>query len=146
MVNGYNSLYKDYEILLIKNDKLSKEVRDLKYMYNLLDRQNKMLERNNQKIETEILEKQNVIKELEYENARLRALLNMDGTNHGIPTSETPINKEKVIPNTREKTNKPKGGQIGHQKHKLEKFKDNELRVYLHIMHLLILLFLILVP
>lgn len=130
MVNGYNSLYKDYEILLIKNDKLSKEVRDLKYMYNLLDRQNKMLERNNQKIETEILEKQNVIKELEYENARLRALLNMDGTNHGIPTSETPINKEKVIPNTREKTNKPKGGQIGHQKHKLEKFKDNEITEY----------------
>lgn len=126
MVNGVKSLYKDYEILLIKNDKLSKEVRSLRYMNNLLDKQNKTLENNNEKIKTKILEKQALIKELEYENARLKALLNMDGTNHGIPTSQTPINKKKIIPNTREKTDLPKGGQIGHKKHKLEKFKDKE--------------------
>ena len=51
----------------------------------------------------------------------------MDGTNHGIPTSQTPINKKKVIPNTREKSDKAKGGQKGHPKHKLEKFKDDEI-------------------
>ena len=51
----------------------------------------------------------------------------MDGTNHGIPTSQTPINKEKVIPNTREKSNKTKGGQKGHEKHKLERFNDDEI-------------------
>lgn len=126
MVNGFNSLYKDYETLLIKNDKLSKEVRSLKYMNNLLDKQKKTLEKNNEKIKTEIEEKQTLIKELEYENARLKALLNMDGTNHGIPTSQTPIHKKKVIPNTREKTDLPKGGQKGHKKHKLERFKDEE--------------------
>ena len=51
----------------------------------------------------------------------------MDGTNHGISTSQTPINKKKVIPNTREKSDKPRGGQKGHPKHKLEKFKDDEI-------------------
>ena len=52
--------------------------------------------------------------------ARLKALLNADGTNAGIPTSKTPINKKKVIPNTRVKSNKSIGGQFGHKKHKLE--------------------------
>ena len=31
MVNGTKSLYKDYEKLLIKNDELSEENRNLKY-------------------------------------------------------------------------------------------------------------------
>ena len=36
MVHGLNSLYKDYEILLIKNDKISEENRKLKYTQKLL--------------------------------------------------------------------------------------------------------------
>lgn len=55
----------------------------------------------------------------------------MDGTNHGIPTSRTPIHKTKVIPNTREKSDKPKGGQVGHKKHKLEKFEKDEITEYI---------------
>lgn len=51
----------------------------------------------------------------------------MYGTNHGIQTSQTPIHKNKLIPNTREKSDKQKGGQKGHKKHKLEKFKDDEI-------------------
>ena len=35
MVPGYASLYKDYEKLVIENDKLTKENRDLKYKRNL---------------------------------------------------------------------------------------------------------------
>lgn len=69
-------------------------------------------------------EHEKLLKEKEYEIARLKALLNIDGTNHGIPTSMTPIHKKKIIPNTREKSNKVKGGQIGHKKHKLERFED----------------------
>lgn len=130
MVNGSKSLYKDYEILLIKNDKLSEENRKLKYSQTLLEKQNKTLRLNEKKAKDELLEKtkffDDALKQKDYEIARLKALLNMDGTNHGIPTAQTPINKEKVIPNTREKTNKTKGGQIGHSKHKLEKFKDEE--------------------
>ena len=130
MVNGVKSLYKDYEILLIKNDKLSEENRKLKYTERLLEKQNKTLRKQEEKARKEIEEKENIIKEKEYEIARLKALLNMDGTNHGIPTSQTPIHKNKVIPNTRQKTNRIKGGQKGHTKHKLEKFKEEEITEY----------------
>lgn len=119
MVTVKNSFYKDYEELLIKNDELSEEIRKLKYYKKLTDAQLKDL------AEKEI-EHEKLLKEKDYEIARLKALLNIDGTNHGIPTSMTPINKKKVIPNTREKRNKPKGGQVGHKKHKLEKFKEEE--------------------
>ena len=127
MVRGYNSLYNDYEKLLIKNDKLSKENRDLKYFKNLLEKQNNALIEREKKAKEELLQNKNLIKEKDFEIARLKALLNMDGTNHNIPTSQTPIHKKKVIPNSRQKTNLPKGGQIGHLKHKLHKFNDDEI-------------------
>lgn len=120
MIQGRNSLIKDYEILLIKNDQLAKENRQLKYTENLLKAQNETLKKQKLRYQKEIQEK-------EYEIARLKALLNIDGTNHGIPTSQTPINKKKVIPNTRKKSNLSKGGQKGHVKHKLEKFEDKEI-------------------
>lgn len=127
MVNVSNSFYRDYENLLIKNDKLSEENRTLKYNEILFKNQIERLKNKKQKYEEEILQQKNLIQEKEYEIARLKALLNIDGTNHGIPTSQTPIHKTKVIPNTREKSDKPKGGQVGHKKHKLEKFKEEEI-------------------
>ena len=80
MVNGVKSLYKDYEILLIKNDKLSKENRKLKYFQTLLESQNKTLRLNEKKAKDELSQKEEIIKQKDYEIARL----NMDGTNHGI--------------------------------------------------------------
>ena len=131
MMHGLNSLYKDYEELLIKNDELSKENRKFKYLQTLLEKQNETLRKRTEEVNQKLLELQEehkkLMEEKEYEIARLKALLNIDGTNHGIPTSQTPINKKKVIPNTREKSQRPKGGQQGHQKHKLEKFKDEEI-------------------
>ena len=126
MVTVKNSFYKDYEDLLIKNDELSKENRKLRYSQKLLESQNKTLRENEQKASEDKIKYENTIKKQEYEIARLKALLNMDGTNHGIPTSMTPIHKKKVIPTTREKSDKSKGGQVGHKQHKLEKFKDDE--------------------
>ena len=67
------------------------------------------------------------IKALSDEVARLTALLNRDGTNTGTPTSKTPLNKKKVIPNSREKTDRPKGGQPGHPKHSMEAFSREEI-------------------
>ena len=61
------------------------------------------------------------------EVARLTALLNRDGTNTGTPTSKTPINKKKVIPNSREKTGRQKGGQPGHPKHSMKAFSEDEI-------------------
>lgn len=49
-----------------------------------------------------------------------------DGTNSGTPTSQTPINKKKRIPNSREKSTRKRGAQVGHQKHKLLPFTDTE--------------------
>ena len=128
---GEKSFYRDYENLLIKNDELSKENRNLKYTQLLLEKQNNNLRKIEEQLKNKVKEleeeHQNLLKEKDFEIARLKALLNMDGLNHGIPTSQTPINKKKVIPNTREKSDKPKGGQKGHPKHKLEKFKDDEI-------------------
>ena len=123
---GEKIFYRDYENLLIKNDALSKENRNLKYLNELQRKRLEKLAEKEAKSQEELNKKEELIKQKDYEIARLKALLNMDGTNHGIPTSQTPINKKKVIPNTREKTGKAKGGQIGHAKHKLEKFKDEE--------------------
>ena len=49
MITVKNSFYKDYEYLLIKNDKLSQEIRDLKYLQKLADNQIKYLLSNEQK-------------------------------------------------------------------------------------------------
>jgi len=67
------------------------------------------------------------IKALSDEVARLTALLNRDGTNTGTPTSKTPLNKKKVIPNSREKNGRSKGGQQGHSKHSMKAFSSEEI-------------------
>ena len=132
-------LNKDYQELLKKYDKKSEEYKQLKYEYQLL--QSKLNTKEKQleialleaeknatmKYQDLINDKDKIIDEKDKEIARLKALLNTDGTNAGIPTSQTPINKKKIVPNTRIKSNKSKGGQIGHKKHKLEKFNDEEI-------------------
>lgn len=87
---------------------------------------------NIEKIVNEAVEKATkpLIKEinnLRKENEHLKRILNHDSNNSGIPTSKTKIGDEKRIPNSREKSNLKKGGQVGHKKHKLEKFDDEEI-------------------
>ena len=65
-------------------------------------------------------EKDAVIKELRNRLAHAEALLDRDGSNTGTPTSQTPADKTKVIPNSRRSFGKPKGGQAGHEKSALE--------------------------
>ena len=70
-----------------------------------------------------------IIKELNDEkalNAALASKLNIDSTNSGTPTSQTPYGKQKRVPNTRQKTDRKKGGQEGHPANKLDKFADQE--------------------
>ena len=61
------------------------------------------------------------------EVCRLKAQIDHDGTTNGIPTSQTPIGKKKVIPNTREKTGRKKGGQPGHEKRTMKAFGEEEI-------------------
>ena len=59
--------------------------------------------------------------------AKERAKQNTDGTNSSLPTSQTPIGKKKVIPNSRVKSGKKRGAQPGHAKHTLEPIPDSEI-------------------
>ena len=70
--------------------------------------------------EGQLAEKDAVIRELTNRLAHAGALLNHDGSNTGTPTSQTPINKNKIIPNSRRSSGRPKGGQAGHEKSALE--------------------------
>lgn len=139
-------LYNDYELLLSENEKL-------KITNGLLSKQNiilKAVEAKNEKlrIKNALLSKENAMLEaveakneilelqleketakneaLEKELLRVTGLLNIDSRNSGIPTSKTPLSKNKIIPNSREKSEKKIGGQKGHQKSKLKAFDDNE--------------------
>ena len=72
------------------------------------------------------LESEGKIQALSNEVARLHAILNNDGTNSGTPTSRTPLNKKKVVPNSRQHTGKKRGGQPGHVKASLSAFPEGE--------------------
>lgn len=72
-------------------------------------------------------EKDAIIKELQNRLAHAEALLDHGGSNTGTPTSRTPINKNKIIPNSRRNTGKPKGGQTGHPKSSLEAPEESEI-------------------
>lgn len=74
-----------------------------------------------------LTEKDAIIKELQSRLAHAEALLNHDGSNTGTPTSQTPVNKNKVIPNSRRNTGKSKGGQTGHAKASLEAPDESEI-------------------
>ena len=127
-------LEKDYFELSKKLDKKSDEYKQLKYEYDLLNskyqtkcRQVKYADKKaEEKYKPILKEKDEKIEKLQAELERLKGLLNNDGTNSGIPTSKTSMNKKKVIPNSREKCDRNKGGQLGHKKHKLEHFSDEE--------------------
>ena len=117
--NYQKLLDKDYQKLL--DSKLKTKEKQLEIAMN-----NSEINAKN-KYQPLLDEKDKKLEEKDKEIARLKALLNIDGTNAGIPTSQTPINKKKVISNTRTKSNKNIGGQPGHKKHKLEKFNDEEI-------------------
>lgn len=76
--------------------------------------------------EDKLHEKDRIIEELKNRLAHAEALLSRDGTNAGIPTSQTPADRKKRIPNTRRKTGKRKGGQAGHEKRVLAAPDDGD--------------------
>lgn len=80
-----------------------------------------------ERYETTIAEKDAIIKELKNELAHVSAVAKHNGTNTGIPTASTPINKKKIIPNTRRGSGKARGGQPGHKKHTLSRFDESEI-------------------
>jgi hypothetical protein len=139
--NYSHNLYKDYEKLLKEKQALEKMYKLEKLRLDVAESEQQRLEKlcmrkdeiinNKNKIisaqNNKIIELVNQLNSTKYERDSYFAKLNIDGTNAGIPTSQTPINKKKIIPNSRKKTDKKIGGQFNHKKHKLEKFKDEEI-------------------
>ena len=80
----------------------------------------------NKALESRVEKLEEVIGVLEAQVSKLKSILNTNANNSGIPTSRTPIGQSKRIPNTRETSDKKRGGQVGHKKSKLEAFKDEE--------------------
>lgn len=106
--NYGRSLYKEYELVLNENEALQAEIK-------LLQKQAQLLELK--------AEQENLVRE----NLRLQTLWNLNGTNSGIPTSQTPVNRKKGIPNSRQKSTLSIGGQPGHEKKKREAFSEEEI-------------------
>ncbi len=117
---------------LQKKEKLISELKT-QCWETLRDCDNKILEmqadclRQLKEQQEESLKKDAIIEELKGRLARAEALLNRDGTNSGTPTSQTPRNMKKRIPNSRKETGKKKGGQDGHEKHDLKAPTDSEI-------------------
>lgn len=140
------SLYKQNFELRKENTALKKE---LKRTSNALSFANNKIKQLEEKIEKDKLEQEQLIErivnkavtdvtnklnkahkeEVDKLNAKISRFekrLNTDSTNSGIPTSKDRIGKHK-IQNNREKTDKSIGAQKGHQCHKLDYFKDDEI-------------------
>lgn len=119
-VNLQNMIYQQdgyYKITSSKIDQLEEENKKLTTVYEL----------RIASIQQEMAQKEEKIRLLEDEILRLHARLNTDGTNSSLPTSKTPVGKKKIIPNSRIRTGKPRGGQTGHAKAKLRSFEDDEI-------------------
>ena len=139
--NYSNNLYNDYEKLVIKNKELIQENKFLKLQVDVAEYEQQRLEKiafqkekqveeaNNEinALKNQIIELTKKLNMTEYERDQYLAKLNIDGTNAGIPTSQTPINKNKLIPNSRKNTGGKIGGQLVHPKYKLNKFDDKEI-------------------
>lgn len=135
MATDYNKkFYKDYEELQSKYDKQSLENKRLLLratiaedeqarLQHIVDKQELKENELKQELKELIAENQELKKELE----RLKAIQNNDGTNSGIPTSQTPINKKKIVPNFAKNTGGKIGRKYGHKKDKLEKLPDDKI-------------------
>lgn len=131
--NYSRTLYKDYEAALLGKIEAEKQVKLLNKQCKKLEVYAEGLAQESNRRQVIIDELNKKISELEREVAHLTALLGTDSTNSSLPTSKTPIGKEKVIPNSREKSGRSKGGQPGHTKAKLKKHADYEITE--HIVH-----------
>lgn len=115
----YDRLDQKYRLLLSEKQKLELDY-DMRVFEN--DRLKKRISEKD-----EIIEKQETsLREKDCELSRLKALLNTDSTNSGISTAKTPLNKDKIRPNSRKNTGSPRGGVKGHKKAQLSSFRDEE--------------------
>lgn len=127
--------YFSYKQLQAYNTEIRSKYNDISLRYNYLEKnQEKIIEKavkdRTKELEDnykeQLKDKEKEIDALKKEIAKLTSKLDNNSMNSSIPTSQTKIGTKKFIPNTREKTEKTKGGQLGHKKHKLKGFSESE--------------------
>ena len=158
--SAYQNLKLKFEQQKSHVDKLKEEINELqKEKTNLIkqnvasqrrcaefENENAIMQAKNDKFEQQIKELEEELKtlreehsELELTNGQLKdnlekitSQLNADSNNSGLPTSKTPIGKEKrkPVPNLRQKSDRRKGGQPGHRKHQLAQSMDELITGY----------------
>ena len=125
-----NRLTKRNDLLANKNQLLLSENEQLKtdisFLSSDVDRLTRWVETRDVIIEDQ--RDKLAVKDAEIQH--LRALVNTDGTNSGLPTSKTPLNKDKIRPNSRKNTGNPRGGVRGHKRTTLQRHPDNEINDY----------------
>lgn len=115
--SDYNAIQLEKNRLIKKQESIIKkevEIRTKEYQEQLKEK-NKVIEDKDKQIEA-----------LKTKIAHMQSQLDNDASNSGISTAKTPIGKKKFIPNTREKSDKNKGGQKGHKRNKLIPFPREE--------------------
>ena len=113
-----------------KDERLKEKNETIKEKNEEIKEKNEEIKEKNLEIEAlkkKLIEQAKELEKVSGQRDEYLAKLNLDGTNSGLPTSMTPLNKKKIIPNTRVKTEKSIGGQNGHKKYKLEHFDDDEI-------------------
>ena len=158
--SAYQNLKLKFEQQKSHVDKLKEEINELKKeKTNLIkqnvasqrrcaefENENAIMQAKNDKFEQQIKELEEELKtlreehsELELTNGQLKdnlekitSQLNADSNNSGLPTSKTPIGKEKrkPVPNLRQKSDRRKGGQPGHRKNQLAQSIDELITGY----------------
>ena len=132
-VEANKDLKKRNSSLWKENDQYRRELKGLKRRNETLEKNDerrqsvlRQMQEERDKLKAENVDKDKQIEALKEEICRLKAQIDHDGTTNGIPTSKTPIGKKKVIPNTRQKSERKKGGQPGHEKNALAALDEEE--------------------
>ncbi len=111
------NILKDSERTYKKYEKEIEKLNDI--IQKLIQKYDDRIAKLNEDHKTETDEKDAIIKTLSEEVERLTAKQSRNSSNTSLPTSKTPIDQKKLIPNSRRSSGKPKGGQFGHEKHQL---------------------------
>ena len=142
MTSNYSkSLYKDYELLQKKYEEMEKKYKFEKLRADIAESKQQRFEKlylksealikdrekENQALKDKILELSKKLDITKYEKDNYLSKFINDGTNSGLPTSKTPINKKKIVPNSRKNTGGKIGARNGHKKNKLEKFEEKDI-------------------